>query len=237
MTNHKDFSNRAKSIGLELGAGKIRSFDDYEELVIAENKKYNLIACADHESIISHFIDSLSVLTYPPYKDAKNVLDIGSGAGFPGIPLKIVFPETTLTIVESRQKRAHFLELVVERLGLDGVVVRLQRIEGFGQNQKNREFYDIVLARAVASLNVLLEYAIPTLTIGGRLIAYKGRKKDLEIEEAKPALIELGAEIEDVLSLDIEPGKDRSLVVVRKLNSTPAQYPRRQGIPSKRPIK
>ncbi len=237
MSRHKELISRARNIGVELSADEIKSFDDFEELINIENDKYNLVASADHQSIISHYIDSLSVSTYPHYKDAKKVLDIGSGAGFPGIPLKIVFPKTALVIVESRQKRAHFLELVITKLGLSGVIVSNQRVEEFGQNQKNREIFDIVLARAVASLNVLLEYAIPLLTIGGRFIAYKGRKKDLEIEEARPALVEFGAELEEVLSLDIEPGKDRSLVVIRKLSPTPAKYPRRQGMPGKRPIK
>ena len=237
MSIHRDLSHRAADLGLKLSSDDLRSFDDYEKLIIAENKKYNLVASADHEAIISHFIDSLSALTYPHLRAAKNILDIGSGVGFPAIPLKIVLTKIPLTIVESRQKRALFLKLVVARLELIGVELCLQRIEGFGQKDINREKYDIVLARAVASLNVLLEYAIPVLNVGGRLIAYKGRKKAEEIEEAKPALAALGAEIEDVISLDILPGKDRSLVVVRKLMPTPVKYPRRQGIPSKRPIK
>jgi 16S rRNA (guanine527-N7)-methyltransferase len=229
----------ARAWGLELTAEQVNAFQVYYEELVGWNEKVNLTAITDYEEVqVKHFLDSLScVQVLASLSSASNCIDIGAGAGFPGLPLKIALPETGLTLLESTGKKVAFLEHVVAELGLPGVEVIKERAEEVGRQIEFREVFDVALARAVASMAVLVEYALPLLRVGGVFVAQKGREVWQEVEAARGAMAILGGELREVRVVDV-PGLDapRSLVVVTKVNPTPEKYPRRPGIPAKRPL-
>ncbi|MCD6362772.1 MAG: 16S rRNA (guanine(527)-N(7))-methyltransferase RsmG [Synergistetes bacterium] len=199
---------------------------------------FNITSIKSPDLIIyRHFIDSLKLALFLDFSSFETVLDIGSGAGFPGVPLKIIHPQLKLTLLESSRKKALFLKSLVSELELAGVEVLWQRAEDLGRASEKRESYDLVVARALASLRVLLELSLPLLKIGGILVAYKGKKLKKEIEEAKKALKLLNGTIERVEEYIIK-GIDfkGNLVFIKKEASTPSKFPRRPGIPFKRPL-
>lgn len=229
----------AREWGLELTAGQVEAFELYYQQLIIWNERANLTAITDYEEVqVKHFLDSLSCLqvltTYPPQ---TRYIDIGAGAGFPGLPLKIVRPQMRLTLLEATAKKALFLEHIVEKLGLQDVKIIRGRAEELGQQPVHRELHKIALARAVAQLPVLLEYALPLLMIGGIFVAQKGMEIEGEVEAAQPAMEILGGRMREVRAVHL-PGLEalRHLVVVEKVASTPQKYPRRAGIPAKRPL-
>jgi 16S rRNA (guanine527-N7)-methyltransferase len=225
----------AEKINIELTAKQVAQFCLYGDLLLEWNQKMNLTTITDPgEIIIKHFIDSLTI---KPYLQGDKMADIGTGAGFPGIPLKIVRPDLQLTLVDSLRKRLDFLQEVVRKLGLKEVEIIHARAEELGRNPKYRAGFELVTSRAVARLPVLLEYAIPLLQLGGLFIAMKGSQAEQEIEESRDALGKLYARVENVekLSLGTE-AEYRKIVVIRKIAPTPEKYPRKPGIPAKNPL-
>lgn len=237
MFTYKWFQEQAKTIGIKLSARQLNQFKQYERLLIAENSKFNLMAGIKSRLLPDHFLDSLTAaLCKCLFKDCR-LLDIGSGAGFPGVPLKIAFPEIKLTIIESRRKRAEFLERLLSALELPETSVLEVRAEEAGRDIDLRESYNVVVARAVAELSVLLEYALPLLAKGGWLVALKGPRGTIEAEETQKVANFLGGEIKDIISVKLIPDKVRKLILIQKVRETPQRWPRRTGLPSKRPLK
>jgi 16S rRNA (guanine527-N7)-methyltransferase len=217
---------------------QVMSLITYEKELIEWNQKFNLTAIRDSDSIrTKHFLDSFSCVlawkAYPP----ERLIDVGTGAGFPGLPLKILYPHMKLTLIESVGKKAMFCQHIISVLGLQDVDVVHKRAEDLGQNPKHRESYDWAVARAVANLNVLSEYLIPFVKIGGRMLAQKGESGPAEAQSAENAMKLLGGKLEQLLPVHL-PGvaDDRYLVVVEKVAATPPNYPRKPGIPGKQPL-
>ena len=227
-----------RSLGIELSPSQLDDFQTFEELLLDWNAKFNLTSITDPAEIhIKHFLDSLTVLKVIPNSSGLSLIDIGTGAGFPGIPLKIMLPELSLTLVESSQKKAEFCKVVVEKLQLTNTSVITARAEDLGKDPLHREQYDWAIARAVAELSVLAEYLLPLVKIGGKALAMKGANTETEIQKADHALSILGAEVSEIINLDLpNDSGQRTLIVMKKIASTPAAYPRRAGMPSKKPI-
>jgi 16S rRNA (guanine527-N7)-methyltransferase len=210
----------------------------YEKELLEWNQKFNLTAIRDVESIrTKHFLDSFSCGLAWKANPPNRLIDVGTGAGFPGLPLKILYPNMKLTLVESVGKKAMFCQHIVGVLGLENVDVVKSRAEDLGQDPKYRECYDWAIARAVAKLNVLSEYLIPLVKIGGRMIAQKGESGPAEAQSAEGAMKLLGGKLEQLIPVHL-PGvaDDRYLVVVNKVAATPPKYPRKPGIPTKQPL-
>jgi 16S rRNA (guanine527-N7)-methyltransferase len=225
----------AEKVGIELTAEQVAQFCLYGDLLLEWNQKMNLTSIVDPaEIILKHFIDSLTV---KDYLRGKKLADIGTGAGFPGIPLKIAQPDLQLFLIDSLRKRLDFLREVVLKLGLEEVEIIHARAEELGRNRKYRAGFEIATSRAVARLPVLLEYAIPLLQVNGLFIAMKGSQADVEIAEARKALLQLHAEVETVKKISLGPEAEyRTLIVIRKVAPTPEKYPRRPGIQVKNPL-
>jgi len=223
----------AKAFGLELNEFQLSQFLEYKNLLQSWNKKFNLTAIEDDkEIIIKHFIDSLSI--YPYVKDkGNNLIDIGTGAGFPGIPVKIVCPDLKVFLLDSLEKRIRFLDEVIKSLDLKDISTAHGRAEDYGNKPEYREKFDIAVARAVAALPVLLEYCVPFVKPGGIFIAMKGSNLE-ELSDSGKALELLGAEVEEVKEL-VLPFSDskRNIIIIRKVRHTPTKYPRKAGKPSK----
>lgn len=230
----KELKNKAEQINIVLEEKQIENFYKYMNLLLEWNEKMNLTAITEpNEVILKHFIDSLTIANLIE-KDQK-VIDVGTGAGFPGIPLSIV-KEENITLLDSLNKRIIFLEEVINKLELKNIKAVHARVEEFAKNKKERESYDIATSRAVASLNVLLEYLLPLVKVGGICICMKGSNTE-EIEEAKNALKILGGEIEKIERITLpESNITRNIVIVKKVKETLLKYPRKPGIPSKEPI-
>lgn len=223
---------------IELETSTINKFTDYLGLIIRWNKIFNLTAITNPEEIIvKHFIDSLTCFEIIPLSGRYSLIDIGTGAGFPGIPLKLILPEMNLTLVESIGKKAGFCKTVAEKLDLLNICIIHKRAEEIGKNANYRESYDYSIARAVAPLPVLVEYLLPLVKIGGSAIAMKGGDIDSECASASFATKILGGIINELqyFSLPGHSGK-RSLIEIRKMSETPAKYPRRPGVASKKPL-
>src|SRR5574339_764787 len=210
----------------------------YEKELIEWNQKFNLTAIRDTESIrTKHFLDSFSCVLAWKSSPPSQLIDIGTGAGFPGIPLKILYPSMKLTLIESVGKKAMFCQHVVRVLGLEQVNVIQARAEDLGQKPEHRENYDWAVARAVANLNVLTEYLIPFVKVGGMGLAQKGESGPTEAQSAEKAMELLGGKLKQLIPVNL-PGvvEDRYLVVVEKVAATPPKYPRKPGIPMKQPL-
>lgn len=226
---------KAKQIEIELTKEKIEKYYNYMNLLLEWNEKINLTAIIEpREIILKHFVDSLTIAKY--IKDDEKLIDVGTGAGFPGIPLSIVKENTDIVLLDSLNKRINFLEEVKENLKLENITTIHGRAEEFGKNKNEREKYDIATSRAVASLNILLEYLLPLVKVGGRAICMKGSNIE-EIENAKNALEILGGKIEKIEEITL-PNSDikRNIIIVKKVKNTPSKYPRKPGTPSKEPI-
>jgi 16S rRNA (guanine527-N7)-methyltransferase len=235
----------AQQLGLPVKPEHLPLFERYYRELVAWNQRFNLTAVTDYEQVqVRHFADSLTCLLASPgllaaVKAGKRLrlADVGSGAGFPGLPIKIVWPQAELALIESMAKRCAFLEHVAQVLGLKGVRVLNMRAEEVGRLPEEREQYDVVMARAVADLPVLAEYLLPLVRLQGLAIAQKGEGVEEEVVRAERAIEILGGNVEKVLRVDV-PGTalPRSLVVMRKVALTPARYPRRVGVPARRPL-
>jgi 16S rRNA (guanine527-N7)-methyltransferase len=225
-------------VGLSLTARQVSMFERYEQELLEWNERFNLTAIRDSEGIRSkHFLDSLTCLLVMKEPLPTRLIDIGTGAGFPGIPLKIILPNLRLTLVESVGKKADFCRHVVQTLGLEQVDVLQSRAEELGLDRAHRERYDWVLARAVAGMPTLAEYLLPLARVGGAVLAQKGDSGPAEVQTAGKAIQILGGCLRKLVKINL-PGiaEDRYLIVIDKTAATPPGYPRRVGLPSKKPI-
>ena len=224
--------------GLDLSSAQCEAFAWYQQALIEWNEKINLTAITEPEEIeIKHFLDSLTCLLVMGKNPGGKLVDIGSGAGFPGLPLKIVSPSLQVTLIESVGKKADFCRFIAEGLHMEAVEVLNARAETIGQHEDHRAEYDWVTARAVAAMPVLIEYVLPLLKIGGMAVIQKGETGPAETHSAEAGIRLLGGKVQQVKRLDLPRVVEaRYLVVLEKVAATPDKYPRRPGIPSKRPL-
>jgi 16S rRNA (guanine527-N7)-methyltransferase len=229
----------ARGLGLGLTRPQLERFELYYRDLVDWNRKVNLTAITEYEDVqVRHFLDSLTAVLAIGLPDGLKAIDIGTGAGLPGLPLKIVFPGLRLTLLEATAKKVKFLEHIVARLALENVEIVAGRAEEFGHDPRYRERFDLVLCRAVAALPALAELGLPFSAVGGRLVAWKKGDIGREVEEARKAVDLLGGRISRIVPVEVEGLRDgRCLVVVEKLGATPPAYPRRPGVPARRPIR
>ena len=225
-------------LGFELTDLQKKQFHDYFRMLVEWNQKINLTAItAEEEVYLKHFYDSLApILQGYVQNEPISLLDIGAGAGFPSLPMKILFPQLEVTIIDSLNKRIQFLHLLSEDLGLEGVHFYHGRAEDFAQDKQFRAQFDLVTARAVARMQVLSELTIPFLKVGGRLIALKASSAEDELNQAKNALSLLFAKVLENVDYQLPNGDPRTLTIVEKKKETPNKYPRKAGVPNKRPL-
>ena len=235
--NKEQFYNAVKEkAGIELSELQKEQYRKYYDLVVEWNQKINLTAIIEEDEFYTkHFFDSISLAFYKDYSNIESICDVGSGAGFPSIPLKILYPNLKVTIVDSLNKRIKFLNLVKDELGLTECNFVHARAEEFGQNKEYRESFEIVTARAVARLNVLAELCLPLVKKEGYFLSLKAQKAEEETKEAINAIKLLGGKLEQDLEFDIE-GEERHILEIRKTKETPNKYPRKAGTPNKKPI-
>ena len=239
MENKEILLQGAKEFGLNLSEAQLGQFLTFKELLLKWNEKMNLTAITEEKEImVKHFLDSISSSVHFDFSKPMKLIDVGTGAGFPGVPLKIVHPSLEVTLLDSLNKRLNFLHTVIEDLGLKQVTTVHSRAEDAGSNSVHREQYDICVSRAVAHMAVLLEYCLPFIQVGGYFIAQKGPAIVEELKESAKALEQLGGEIVGVEEVKI-PFSDleHAIVIIKKIKSTPTKYPRKAGTPSKSPLK
>lgn len=230
---------KAMQMGIVLDDTQISQFQTYFEMLIEKNKVMNLTAITEKEEVIDkHFADSLAFVQTGLETSGKRLLDLGTGAGFPGIPLKIAFPEMEVLLLDSLNKRVRFLQDVIRELNLQGIDAVHGRAEDFAKQKAYRENFDYVVSRAVANLAVLSEYCLPYVSVGGYFLPYKSGDIQREIDESRKAVKILGGSVEDVVSFEI-PGTDihRTILKIRKKTAAPKRFPRKAGLPSKEPIR
>jgi 16S rRNA (guanine527-N7)-methyltransferase len=224
--------------GVHLTGRQVIALTLYERQLLEWNQRFNLTAIRDTEGIrVKHFLDSLSCVLAWKANPPQRLIDVGSGAGFPGIPLKIIYPAMRLTLVESVRKKVRFCEHIIEQLGLEKTEVLQQRAEEVGQMPQHREKYDWAVARAVADMRVLVEYLLPLVEVGGTMLAQKGENGPAEVHAAEKATQVLGGHVRQLVQVTL-PGvvEQRYLVLVDKVAATPPGYPRKPGLPTKRPL-
>lgn len=234
-----EFKRKAEELGILLTDNMLIQFQKYYEMLIEKNKVMNLTAITEWNEVVDkHFIDSISLVKAADLTGEKYILDLGCGAGFPGIPLKIVFPQLKLVLLDSLNKRILFLQDVIEELGLQKVEALHGRAEDYAKKEEYREQFDYCVSRAVANLTTLSEYCLPYVKVGGKFISYKSGKVKEELSEIGKAMFLLGGKIEDVISFSLpETEMERDFVVIRKDKKTPKKYPRKAGLPGKEPLK
>lgn len=223
---------------VKLSDGQVDQFNRYYELLVKKNEVMNLTAITDyHEVCLKHFADSISLSQYYDMSSVDSLIDVGTGAGFPGIPLKILFPNLNVTLLDSLNKRLLFLEDVIDELELDNIKTVHSRAEEAGRMKNLRENYDLCVSRAVANLSTLSEYCLPLVKVGGNFISYKAGEVEDEINSAKHAIKKLGGKIKRVEEFSL-PDSDisRSFVIIEKVNETSNLYPRKPGTPNKKPL-
>ncbi len=232
------FEKGLYELGINLSLKQREQFDKYYELLVEWNKVMNLTGITEYDEVnLKHFIDSLSVVRVVDMKSVKRVIDVGTGAGFPGIPLKIAFPDTEILLLDSLNKRVKFLNEVITTLGLENITAIHGRAEDIAKNKSYREQFDLCVSRAVANLSTLCEYSLPFLWISGSFVSYKGEYSENEIKQAEKAVDILGGKISKIDRFKL-PGTDmgRSLIKIDKVKKTPGKYPRKAGLPAKEPI-
>jgi 16S rRNA (guanine527-N7)-methyltransferase len=234
----KLYQDALSQFGIHLTPRQISAFERYEEELLDWNERFNLTAIRDSESIrAKHFLDSLSCILAWRENPPACLIDIGTGAGFPGIPLKILQPSLQLALVESVGKKAEFCRHLSTALGLENVEVLQTRAEEIGQLAKHREHYDWAVARAVANLPILVEFLLPLVHVGGSILAQKGESGPAEAHASEHAIRLLGGRLRQLIKINL-PGvaDERYLVIIDKIAATPPNYPRRIGVPAKKPL-
>jgi 16S rRNA (guanine527-N7)-methyltransferase len=236
-----DFADAARALVLDLTDVAVKGLLAYRDLLAASAREFNLTSVREPEAIERrHLLESLAfgrlIEQHGLLPEGAKVLDVGTGAGLPGLPLKLAWPSLRMTLMEATGKKCRFLELVIARLGLEGIDVVEARAEELAHDPKHRAAYDLVVARAVAPLPVLLEYTLPYLRLGGHLAATKGSAARSELEASTPARDALGGAIVATPTLETPEGLPQTVVIIEKVRETPERYPRRTGIPTKRPI-
>lgn len=238
--NIEQFQSELKKLQININEDQLKKFEQYYQALIEWNKKMNLTAITEkNEVYLKHFYDSLTIVKKFPFSLAEplKICDVGAGAGFPSIPLKIAYPDLQITIVDSLKKRITFLEHLAEVLELKNVSFYHDRAETFGRNKEHRAQYDIVTARAVARISVLSEFCLPLVKKGGYFIALKGSGGREELEEGKRAVTILGGKVREILSFQLPiENSDRTIIHIQKVKNTPKKYPRKPGVPSKNPL-
>mgnify|MGYP004537657263 FL=1 len=234
MIDKNRLCSLAKENGIILDDTALDRFDTYAELLVEWNGKMNLTAITEPEEIeVKHFLDCLMLPKYFNFDYIQTVIDVGAGAGFPSVPLLIYKPDLCLTMMDAINKRLTFLDTAVHALGLEAQLIH-ERAEAAGQDENYREKFDLATARAVAPMNVLAEYCLPFVKVGGYFVALKGSNDDTE--EAKNAIATLGGEIFDNISYKLNGTEPRSIVVIKKISQTPTQFPRKSKKISTKPL-
>lgn len=235
MINIADYFSK---LNIELSDKQVEQLNTYYEMLFEKNKVMNLTAITDYDDVvIKHFADSAAIASVFDLKNVNSIIDIGTGAGFPGLVLKIVFPKLKVTLLDSLNKRINFLNDVITSLGLVDVVALHGRAEDYGINSDFREKYDMCVSRAVANLSSLSEYCIPFVKVKGYFVAYKANGCEVEIKQAGNAIGKLGSLIENVKYFNLpDTDIDRCFVIVKKTSNTPKKYPRKAGLPTKEPL-
>lgn len=237
--NPEQFELKLKEQGIKLNEQQLSQFEIYYNELIKWNKKVNLTGLTEKSDVyLKHFYDSLSPSIYFDFNKKMDICDVGAGAGFPSIPLKIVFPHLKITIVDSLKKRIDFLTHLVDKLQLDNISIYHARAEDFGQDKKFRENFDIVMARAVARMSVLSELCLPLTKKDGFFMAMKGSKALEELDDAEQAIKFLGGKTKDIKTFTLPSEEsNRSIILIEKKTTTPKKYPRKAGTPNRSPIK
>jgi 16S rRNA (guanine527-N7)-methyltransferase len=236
--NPEQFKAALEKKGITLGDRQLEQFAVYFQTLVEWNEKINLTALtAEADVYLKHFYDSISAAFFYDFNKVEHICDVGAGAGFPSIPLKICFPHLHITIVDSLNKRIGFLNHLAAQLGLENVAFHHSRAEDFGKNKQFRESFDVVMARAVARMSVLSELCLPLSKKDGVFIAMKGAQADEEHQDANKAITVLGGETAAIHELSLpEENSERSIIIIDKKKSTPKKYPRKAGTPNKEPI-
>ncbi|CAM4262471.1 16S rRNA (guanine(527)-N(7))-methyltransferase RsmG [Weissella hellenica] len=238
--NPEEFAAALRDKNIVLDDKQLAQYQTYYDRLVAVNEHMNLTAITDRDEVyLKHFYDSLTLAwAYPKLQsDQLSMVDVGAGAGFPSLPLKIAFPQLKITIIDALNKRIKFLQELVDELGLEDVTVIHARAEEFGQKKApNREQYDVTTARALARLNVLGELTLPLVKVGGVLLAMKGSAANEELEEAQGAIKKLGGKIGESISVNLPNGDPRTIIVIEKVGPTPNRYPRKPGDPARKPL-
>lgn len=232
------FLKSLEKLNIHLNEKQVYQFMKYYEMLIETNKVMNLTAITDFDEVIDkHFVDSLALIQAIDLNKELKVIDVGTGAGFPGIPLKIAFPELDILLLDSLNKRIHFLDQVISELGLENIQTIHGRAEDLGKNPLYREKFDLCVSRAVANLSTLSEYCVPFVKVDGYFISYKSGKVQEELDASRHAVDILGGKVEKCLNYALaDTDMERSLVVIHKLKPTKKAYPRKAGKPSKEPL-
>lgn len=231
------FADACRELNITLSESQLEQFHRYYELLIEWNSFMNLTAITEYEEVLEkHFLDSLALVKVADLEKDVKLLDIGTGAGFPGIPLKIAFPQLQVVLLDSLGKRVKFLNHVMEQLGLTQIAAIHGRAEDFSRDKQYREQFDLTVSRAVANLSSLSEYCIPYTKIGGKFISYKSGKVEEELETARNAISILGGKLEKIEKFSLGTAGERSFVVIGKKKETPKKYPRKAGMPSREPL-
>lgn len=236
--NLEKFKNGLQQLHIALSEKQMEQFLQYYELLVEKNKVMNLTAITEFDEVVEkHFLDSVSLTQQLDLHQPLKVLDLGTGAGFPGIPLKIVFPELEITLMDSLNKRVLFLQDVISSLQLENIEAVHGRAEEAARNKKYRESFDLCLSRAVANISTLSEYCLPFVKIGGSFISYKSSTIEDELEDGKKGIAILGGKVKDVYKFTLPDSElQRSFVIIEKEKKTPKAYPRKAGTPSKEPL-
>ena len=233
------FDLELEKIGITLNEQQKQQFDKYYEMLVEWNKVMNLTGITEYDEVnLKHFTDSLTIARTQEMQKVQSVIDIGTGAGFPGIPLKIAFPHLKVVLLDSLNKRIKFLDAVIEELGLENISKIHGRAEDFAKKKEYREQFDLCVSRAVANLSTLSEYCLPFVAVNGSFVSYKSGDSEEEIQQAKHAISLLGGKVKNVDKFQL-PGTDmgRALVEIKKTKQTPGKYPRKAGLPAKEPLK
>ena len=230
--------DKVNKLSIELNEKQVKQFIKFYEMLVEWNKVMNLTGITEYDEVVEkHFVDSLSIVNVVDMNDIHKVIDIGTGAGFPGIPLKIAFPHLEITLLDSLNKRIKFLNAVIDELGLDNIHTIHGRAEDFAKQENYREKYDLCVSRAVANLSTLSEYCLPYVAVDGMFVPYKSGDIEEELNNSKKAIQILGGKIENTFKFEL-PGTDigRSFVKIKKVKNTAKTYPRKAGLPSKEPL-